>query len=128
MRTHRKEFMNEKDIKTKSDKEDSEDFQFNIDYHKEDDEDFDEDIPFSENWKRVSLDKMKKDFNNWLDDSIEQEFVKDPEFYLSDDVNEKRFYMRIINRGPFEEEDEDLEFKEYTCIFVPYDTKRVEMT
>ena len=30
-----KEFMNEKDIKTKSDKEDSEDFQFNIDYHKE---------------------------------------------------------------------------------------------
>ena len=91
-------------------------------------EDFPEDIPYPENWERVSLDKMKKDFNNWLDDSIEQEFVKDPEFYLSDDVNEKRFYMRIINRGPFEEEDEDLEFKEYTCIFVPYDTKRVEMT
>ena len=109
-------------------KKDSEDFQFNIDYHKEDDEDFPEDIPYPENWERVSLDKMKKDFNNWLDDSIEQEFVKDPEFYLSDDVNEKRFYMRIINRGPFEEEDEDLEFKEYTCIFVPYDTKRVEMT
>jgi hypothetical protein len=38
--------MNEKDIKTKSDKEDSEDFQFNIDYHKEEDEDFDEDIPY----------------------------------------------------------------------------------
>ena len=51
--------MNEKDIKTKSDKDDSEDFQFNIDYHKE--------------------------------------------------------------------EDEDLEYKEYTCIFVPYDTKEVEM-
>mgnify|MGYP000011653047 FL=1 len=114
-------------------KEDSEDFGFNIHYHKEDEstdniEDIPEDIPYSENWKRVSLDKMKKDFNNWLDDSIEKEFVKDPEFYLSDDVNEKRFYMRIINRGPFEEEDEDLEFKEYTCIFVPYDTKRVEMT
>ena len=120
--------MNEKDIETKSDKDDSEDFQFNIDYHKVDDEVFPEDIPFSENWKRVSLDKMKKDFNNWLDDSIEKEFVKDPEFYLSDDVNEKRFYMRIINRGPFEEEDEDLEFKEYTCVYVPYDTKRVEMT
>ena len=120
--------MNEKDIKTKSDKEDSEDFQFNIDYHKVDDEVFPEDIPFSENWKRVSLDKMKKDFNNWLDDSIEKEFVKDPEFYLSDDVNDKRFYMRIINRGPFEEEDEDLEFKEYTCVYVPYDTKEVEMT
>ena len=91
-------------------------------------DDLEEDIPFSENWKRVSLDKMKKDFNNWLDDSIEKEFVKDPEFYLSDDVNEKRFYMRIINRGPFEEEDEDLEFKEYTCVYVPYDTKRVEGT
>ena len=91
-------------------------------------DDLEEDIPFPENWKRISLDKMKKDFNNWLDDSIKQEFVKDPEFYLSDDVNEKRFYMRIINRGPFEEEDEDLEFKEYTCVYVPYDTKRVEMT
>ena len=34
--------MNEKDIKTKSDKEDSEEFQFNIDYHKEEDEDFDD--------------------------------------------------------------------------------------
>jgi hypothetical protein len=34
--------------------------------------------------------------------------LKDPEFYLSDDVNEKRFYMRIINRGPFEEEDDDI--------------------
>ena len=125
--------MDKKDIKTKPDEEDSYNFGFNIYYHKEDEstdniEDFPEDIPFPENWERVSLDKMKKDFNNWLDDSIEQEFVKDPEFYLSDDVNEKRFYMRIINRGPFEEEDEDLEFKDYLCIFVPYDTKRVEMT
>ena len=114
-------------------KEDSEDFGFNIHYHKEDEstdniDDLEEDIPFPENWERVSLDKMKKDFNSWLDFHVEKEFLKDPEFYLSDDVNEKRFYMRIINRGPFEEEDEDLEFKEYTCIFVPYDTKRVEMT
>ena len=113
-------------------KEDSEDFGLNIHYHKEDEstdniEDFPEDIPFTENWERVSLDKMKKDFNSWLDFHVEKEFVKDPEFYLSDDVNEKRFYMRIINRGPFEEEDEDLEFKDYLCIFVPYDTKRVEM-
>lgn len=114
-------------------KKDSEDFQFNIDYHKEEEttdniDDLEEDIPFSENWKRVSLDKMKKDFNNWLDFYVEEEFMKDPEFYLSDDVNEKRFYMRIIDRGPFEEEDEELEFKDYQCVFVPYDTKRVEMT
>ena len=114
-------------------KEDSEDFGFNIHYHKEDEitdniDDLEEDIPFPENWERVSLDKMKKDFNSWLEFHVEKEFLKDPEFYLSDDVNEKRFYMRIINRGPFEEEDEDLEFKDYLCIFVPYDTKRVEMT
>ena len=113
-------------------KEDSEDFGFNIDYHKEDEptdniDDLEEDIPFPENWERVSLDKMKKDFNSWLDFHVEKEFLKDPEFYLSDDVNEKRFYMRIINRGPFEEEDEDLEFKEYTCVYVSYDTKEVEM-
>ena len=114
-------------------KEDSEDFGFNIHYHKEDEptyniDDLEEDIPFPENWERVSLDKMKKDFNSWLDFHVEKEFLKDPEFYLSDDVNEKRFYMRIIDRGPFDKEDEDLEFKDYLCIFVPYDTKRVEMT
>ena len=89
-------------------------------------DDLEEDIPFRENWERVSLEKLKKDFNSWLDNSIEKEFVKDPEFYLSDDVNEKRFYMRVINRGPFEDEDEELEFKEYTCVYIPYDTKRLE--
>ena len=85
-----------------------------------------EDIPFPEHWKRVSLDKLKKDFINWLDDSVDEEYLKDPEFYMSDNVNEKRFYMRIIDRGPFEEEEEELEFKEYTCVYVPHDTKRVE--
>ena len=59
-------------------------------------DDLEEDIPFPENWERISLEKLKKDFNSWLDNSIEKEFVKDPEFYLSDDVNEKRFYMRVI--------------------------------
>ena len=91
-------------------------------------EDLEEDIPFPENWERYDLDTLKQHFCDWLDDNIEQEYLKDPEFYLSDNVNEKRFYMRIIDRGPFDEEDEDLEFKDYLCIFVPYDTKRVEMT
>ena len=63
-------------------KEDSEDFGFNIDYHKEDKstdniDDLEEDIPYSENWKRISLDKMKKDFNSWLDFHVEKEFLKD---------------------------------------------------
>ena len=64
-------------------KEDSEDFGFNIHYHKEDEttdniDDLEEDIPISENWERVSLDKMKKDFNSWLDFHVEKEFLKDP--------------------------------------------------
>ena len=115
-------------------KEDSEDFGLNIHYHKEDEstdniEDIPEDIPYSENWKTISLDKFKKDFNNWLDDNIKQEYLKDPEFYLSDNVNEKRFYMRIIDKVPFDEDiHEEIEYKEYHCIYVPHDTKRVEMT
>ena len=91
-------------------------------------DDLDEDIPFPENWKRYDLDTLKQHFCDWLDDNIEQEYLKDPEFYLSDNVNEKRFYMRIIDLGPFDEEDEDLEFKDYLCVYVPYETKRVEMT
>ena len=56
--------MNEKDIKTKSDKEDSEDFQFNIDYHKEDES---EDIPFREYWKRETVESIKETLCSWVD-------------------------------------------------------------
>ena len=55
----------------KEDKED--DFQFNIDYHKEDKEDFPEDIPYSENWKRVNVDDLKHDFNQDFNHYLKQD-------------------------------------------------------
>ena len=51
------------------------------------------------------------------------EYLEDPEYYLTDDVNEKRFYMRVIERGSSDEEPDD---EGYRCIFVPFETKRVE--
>ena len=86
-------------------------------------EDFDEDIPFPENWKRVNGDELKQYFSNWLDDNLEHEYTKDPEFYLSNSVNEKRFYMRVIEKGGSDEDPND---EGYHCIFVPFETKRVE--
>ena len=86
-------------------------------------DDCDEDIPFPENWKRVDVDEMKQNFMDWLDDNIEHEYTKDPEFYLSNSVNEKRFYMRVIEEGYTDEVPED---DGYFCIVEPFDTKRVE--
>ena len=86
-------------------------------------DDCDEDIPFPENWKRVDVDELKQNFMDWLDDNIEHEYTKDPEFYLSNSVNEKRFYMRVIEEGYTDEDPED---EGYFCIVEPFETKRVE--
>ena len=86
-------------------------------------EDFDEDIPFPENWKRYDLDTIKQHFSDWLDDNIQHEYLEDPEYYLKDDVNEKRFYMRVVEQGNTDEDPDD---DGYRCIFVPFETKRVE--
>ena len=123
MRTHRKEFMNEKDIKTKSDKEDSEDFQFNIDYHKEDDDDFPEDIPFSENWKRETVESIKERMCSWLDDNLEHESETNYDIYSKED--ETRLYVKVHEENS---EDPENEVDDYLCIFKKYDTKEVEMT
>ena len=88
-------------------------------------DDIDEDIPFPENWKRYDLETIKEHFSDWLDDNIEHQYTVDPEFYLSDSVNEKRFYMRVIEKGG-SDEDPDPEDEGYRCVFVPFDTKRVE--
>jgi len=88
-------------------------------------DDFDEDIPFPENWKRVDVDELKQNFMDWLDDNIEHEYTKDPEFYLSNSVNEKRLYMRVIEKG-CTDEDPDPDDEGYRCVFVPFETKRVE--
>tara|TARA_B100001013_G_scaffold180245_1_gene108438 strand:+ start:265 stop:579 length:315 start_codon:yes stop_codon:yes gene_type:complete len=100
--------MNEKDIKTKSDKEDS--------------EDFDEDIPFSENWSRKSLESMKQTICDFLDHNLEHESVTNYDIYSKED--ETRLYVKI-----HEENSEDPENEEdYYCVFKKYDTKEVEMT
>ena len=67
--------MDKKDIKTKPEGNDSEDFGINIHYHQEDEstdniEDYDEDIPFPENWKRESVESMKKIFVDWIDHHV----------------------------------------------------------
>lgn len=84
-----------------------------------------ENIPFPENWKRVNVDEMKQNFIDWLDDNIEHEYTKDPEFYLSNSVNEKRFYFRVVEEG-YTDELPDPDDEGYRCVIVPFDTKRVE--
>ena len=85
--------------------------------------DFPEDIPFPEYFQKVTVEQLKERFNEYLEVNIEEQYLKNPEFYLSDDVNEKRFYMRVIERGSSDEEPDD---EGYRCIFVPFETKRVE--
>ena len=87
-------------------------------------DDLDEDIPFPENWTRYDLDTIKQHFSDWLDDNIQHEYMEDPEFYLKDDVNEKRFYMRVVEQGVTDEDPDDVG---YRCVFLPFYTKRVEM-
>ena len=115
--------MNEKDIKTKSDKDDSEDFQFNIDYHKEDSEDFDEDIPFSENWKRETVESMKQTLCSWLDHNLEHESATNYDIYSKE--NETRLYFKFHERGGSDQEND---VDGYYCVFKKFDTSKVEMT
>ena len=89
------------------------------------DNDLEEDIPFPENWTRYDLETLKQHICEWLDWNIEHEYTKDPEFYLSNSVNEKRLYMRVIEKG-CTDEDPDPDDEGYRCVFVPFDTKRVE--
>ena len=109
LRTHRKEFMNEKDIKTKSDKEDS--------------EDFDEDIPFSENWKRETVESMKQTLCSWLDHNLEHESATNYDIYSKE--NETRLYVKVHEENS---EDPENEVDQYYCIFNKYDTREVEET
>ena len=90
--------------------------------------DFPEDIPFPEYFQRVTVEQLKERFNEYLEVNIEEQYLKNPEFYLSDDVNEKRFYLQI-KEFPNENFDyDDTDFKEYYLIVKPIDTERVEQT
>ena len=89
-------------------------------------EDLEEDIPFPENWTRYDLETLKQHICEWLDWNIEHEYTKDPEFYLSNSVNEKRFYFRVIESGGCDVEPPNPDDEGYRCVFVPFETKRVE--
>ena len=101
--------MNEKDIKTKSDKEDS--------------EDFDEDIPFSENWKRETVESIKETLCSWIDDNLEHESVTNYDIYSKED--ETRLYVKVHQDNT---EDEEGDTDHYFCIFEKHDTRKVEET
>ena len=86
---------------------------------------FIEDIPFPDGWIRLNVDEMKRKFCDWLDNNIQEEYEKDPEFYLKE--NEKRFYFRVVEEG-YTDELPDPDDEGYRCIFVPFENERVEMT
>ena len=90
--------------------------------------DFPEDVPFPEYFQRLSIEKLKERFNEYLENNIEEQYLKNPEFYLSSDVNEKRFYLQIKEFPEKYDEYDDQDFKEYFLIVKPIDTERVEQT
>ena len=87
--------------------------------------DFPEDVPFHEHFQRLNIEELKERFNEYLENNIEEQYLKNPEFYLSEDVNEKRFYLQIKD---FPEKEEVEDFKEYFLIVKPIETERVEQT
>ena len=101
-------------------KEDSEDFGFNIHYHKEDES---EDIPFREYWKRESVESMKKTLCDWIDHNVEHELETNPDIYSKE--NETRLYFKVHERGGSDQENDD---DGYYCLFEKFDTSKVEMS
>jgi hypothetical protein len=89
---------------------------------------FPEDVPFPEYFQRLSIEKLKERFNEYLENNIEEQYLKNPEFYLSSDVNEKRFYLQIKEFPKKTDQYDDRDFREYFLIVKPLDTERVEMT
>ena len=71
---------------------------------------------------------LKERFNEYLENNIEEQYLKNPEFYLSSDVNEKRFYLQIKEFPKKTDQYDDRDFREYFLIVKPLDTERVEMT
>ena len=80
-------------------------------------------IPSRKKWQRFDVDTIKRKFSGWIDHNIEHEYQTYPEFFIKDDANEKRFYMRIIEEGATDKDPED---DGYYCLVVPFDTKQIE--
>ena len=112
---------------TREDREDD-DFGLNIYYHKEDEptdnnEDLEEDIPFKEDWVRISVESIKQSICNWIEDNLEHESEENYDIYSKED--ERRLYVKIRQDNSEDEEDET---EHYYCIFEKHDTRKVEMT
>ena len=112
---------------TGEDREDD-DFGLNIHYHKEDEptdnnEDLEEDIPFKEDWVRISVESIKQSICNWIEDNLEHESEENYDIYSKED--ERRLYVKIHQDNSEDEEDDT---EHYYCIFEKHDTRKVEMT
>ena len=86
-------------------------------------EELEEDIPFQDDWERISLVGMKQSISNWIDDNLEKEDEENYEIYSKED--ETRLYVKI-HQDNCEDEEDDTEH--YFCIFEKHDTRKVEMT
>jgi hypothetical protein len=112
---------------TGEDREDD-DFGLNIHYHKEDEptdnnEDLEEEIPFKEDWVRISVESIKQSICNWIEDNLEHESDENHEIYSKED--ERRLYVKVHQENCEDEEDDT---EHYFCIFEKHDTRKVEMT
>ena len=86
-------------------------------------EDLEEDIPFKEDWKRISVVDMKRSISNWIEDNLEHESEENYDIYSKED--ERRLYVKVHQENCEDEEDET---EHYYCIFEKHDTRKVEMT
>ena len=86
-------------------------------------EELEEDIPFQDDWEKISLVDMKQSISNWLDDNLENE---DEENYdISSKEDETRLYIKVQQVNS--EDNKDLT-EDYFCIFEKHDTRKVEET
>ena len=86
-------------------------------------EDLEEDIPFKEDWVRISVVDMKQSISNWIDDNLENEDVENYDIQSKQD--ETRLYVKVHQENCEDEEDDT---EHYFCIFEKHDTRKVEMT
>ena len=86
-------------------------------------EDLEEDIPFQEDWEKISVVDMKQSISNWIDDNLEKEDEENYEIYSKED--ETRLYVKVHQENC---EDEEGETEHYYCIFEKHDTRKVEET
>ena len=86
-------------------------------------EELEEDIPFQDDWERISLVGMKQSICNWIDDNLENQDVENYDIHSKED--ETRLYVKVHQENSEDEEDDT---DHYFCIFEKHETKKVEMT